>query len=80
MVNESGKSARNDGFDKSPEEFYDKNRKPLRNTQYSHCSALLQLLFFSLLDQKLISGVFIIAGAAIGLIVVRKASMLKQQN
>ena len=29
MVNESGNSARNDGFDKSPEEFYDKSRKEI---------------------------------------------------
>ena len=29
MVNESGNSARNDGFDKSPEEFYDKSRQEI---------------------------------------------------
>ena len=50
MVNESGNSARNDGFDKSPEEFFDRSRKEIEKYFIIRIVLLLlQLFFFSLL-------------------------------
>jgi CheY-like chemotaxis protein len=79
MVNESGNNARNDGFDKSPEEFFDKSRQEIEKYSifafFAFIAAIL-LLSFSL---KLISGIFIIGGAAIGLVVNRKVSILNSR-
>ena len=67
MVNESGNSARNDGFDKSPEEFFDKSRKEIEKYFIFALFALIAAVILLSFGLKLISGILIIAGAAIGL-------------
>ena len=79
MVNESGINARNDGFDKSPEEFCDKYRKEIENYFIFALLALIAAVLFLSFGLKLVSGVLIIAAAAIGLIVNRKVSMLNSR-
>jgi CheY-like chemotaxis protein len=76
MVNESGNNARNDGFDKSPEEFFDKSRQEIEKYFIFALFALIVAVLLLSFGLKLISGIFIIAGAAIGLVVNRKISML----
>ncbi len=76
MVNESGNNARNDGFDKSPEEYFDNRRTEIEKYFIFALFALIAAVVFLSFGLKLISGVFIIAAAAIGLMVNRKVSML----
>jgi CheY-like chemotaxis protein/uncharacterized membrane protein len=76
MVNESGNSARKDGFDKSPEEFYDKSRKEIEKYFIFALLTLIAAILFLSFGLNLISGVLIISGAAVGLVVNRKVSVL----
>ncbi len=79
MVSESGNSARNDGFNKSPEEFYDKSRQEIERYFILALFALIAAIILLSFGLNLISGVLIIAGAAIILIVNRKVSMLNSR-
>jgi len=79
MVNESGNNARNDGFDKSPEEFFDKSRKEIEKYFIFALFALIAAVLILSFGLKLISGVLIITGAAIGLIVYKKVSILNNR-
>jgi CheY-like chemotaxis protein/uncharacterized membrane protein len=72
MANESGNSVRNDGFDKSPEEFYNRSRKEIEKYFILALLALIAAVLLLSFGFKLISGVLIIAGAAIGLMVNKK--------
>ena len=79
MVNESGNNARNDGLDKSPEEFFDKSRKEIEKYFIFSLFALIAAVLILSFGLKLISGVLIITGAAIGLIVYKKVSILNNR-
>jgi CheY-like chemotaxis protein len=76
MVNESGNNARNDGFDKSPEEFFDNRRSEIEKYFIFALFALIASVLFISFGLKLISGILIIVAAAIGLMINRKVSML----
>ena len=52
MFNESGINARNDGFDKSPEEFCDKHRKEIENYFIFALLALIAAVLFLLFGLK----------------------------
>jgi CheY-like chemotaxis protein/uncharacterized membrane protein len=79
MLNESGNSARNDGLDKSTEEFYDKSRQEIEKYFIFALFALIAAVIFLSFGLKLISGILIIAGAAIGLIINRKILRLNNR-
>jgi CheY-like chemotaxis protein/uncharacterized membrane protein len=79
MANESGKNARNDGFDKSPEEFFDKNRNEIEKYSIFALFALIAAILLLSFGLKLFSGILIIAGAAIGLVVNKKVSLLNRR-
>ncbi len=74
MVSESGKSAGNNGYGKSPEELFEKSSKEIEKyaiiALFCFIAAVLLLTF----DQKLLSGLMVIAGAIIGLLIIRKTS------
>jgi CheY-like chemotaxis protein len=76
MPTESGKNARRDVFDKSPEEYFDKRGGEIEKYFISGLFALIAAVLFLSFGLKLISGILIIAGAAIGLAIHRKVSML----
>jgi CheY-like chemotaxis protein len=73
---ESVKSITDDGSEKSPYDSFEKNRREIE--KYSIISIFLLIAAILLLpfDQKLISGILVIAGAAAGLLVNRKGSQL----
>ena len=79
MASESGKGSINDVIDRSPEEFFDKIKKEIEKyfifALFSLIAAILLLSF----DQKLLAGIFIIAGSAIGLVINRKTSLLNNK-
>jgi CheY-like chemotaxis protein len=79
MVIESGNNARNDSFDKSPEEFFDRSGKEIEKyfifAMFSLIAAILILSF----GLKLISGILIIGGVAIGLIINKKVAVLNKR-
>ena len=79
MVNESGKNARNDGFDKSPGEFFDKSRKEIEKYSILALFALIAAVLFLSFGLKLIAGILVIAGAAIGLVINRKVSLFNSR-
>jgi CheY-like chemotaxis protein/uncharacterized membrane protein len=79
MDNESGSSARNDGLDTSPEEVYEKSRLEIEKYFIFALFALIAAIIFLSFGQKLIAGILIIAGAAIGLFVNRKVSSLNRR-
>lgn len=76
MVIESANNSRNDGFDKSPGEFFDKSRKEIEKYSIFGLFALIAAVLCIPVGFRLLSGILIIAGAAIGLLIYRKVSML----
>jgi CheY-like chemotaxis protein/uncharacterized membrane protein len=79
MVNESGNRARNDGIKKLSEEFYDKIRLEIEKYFIFAFFSLIAAVIFLTFGLKLICGVLIIAGTAIGLMINRKVSMLNRR-
>jgi CheY-like chemotaxis protein len=77
MSNESGKYAKNDGIDKSPEEFFAGSGKEIEKYLIFALFALIAAVIFLSFDLKLIAGILIIAAAIIGLLINRKVSVLK---
>jgi CheY-like chemotaxis protein len=76
MVNDSGNSSINDGFEKSPEDFFDRSRKEIERYSILGLAALIAAVLLITFDLKLFSGIFIIAAAAAGLLIYRKTSNL----
>ncbi|MBK8880962.1 MAG: response regulator [Bacteroidales bacterium] len=76
MINESGSINRNDSFDKSPDEFLDKSRKEIEKYGIFALFALIAAILLLSFGLKLVSGILIITGAALGLVVIRKVSSL----
>ena len=79
MTNESGNNAMSDRFDKSPEEFLDKSRREIERYAILALFALIAAVLLLSFGLKLFSGMLVIAGAAIGLIVIRKVSSLNSR-
>ena len=76
MVSESGKNAINNGYNKSPEELFDKSWKEIKLYSLIALFCLIISVLLISFDQKLFAGVMVITGACIGLIVIRKTSSL----
>jgi CheY-like chemotaxis protein len=79
MLNESGKNSTYNSHEKTPEEFFDKRKKEINNYSVIGLFALIAAVIFLSFGLKLISGIFIIAGAAIMLAVNRKNSLLNNK-
>jgi CheY-like chemotaxis protein len=76
MVSETGRSKNTNGLNKSAEEFFDKSRKNVETYSYLALLCLIMAILLISFNQKLLAGCLIIACAALGIIVVRKASYL----
>jgi CheY-like chemotaxis protein len=76
MVSESGKNDGNYGYNKSPEEIFDKSWKEIKSYSIIALFCLLVSVLLISFDQKLFAGVLVITGASIGIIVIRKTSSL----
>jgi CheY-like chemotaxis protein len=79
MVSETGKSNKNNDLNKSSEEFFDKSRKNIETYSIVALFCLIAAILLISFDQKLFAGCLIIAGASIGVVVVRKASSLNKK-
>lgn len=79
MVSETGKSNNNNGLNKSSEEFSDKSRKNIETYSVIALFCLIAAVLLVTFNQKLLAGCLIIAGASIGVIIVRKASDLNKR-
>jgi len=78
MANESGNNASNAGLVKSPEEYFDKSRKEIEQYLILVMLLLIAAIVFLSFNLRLVSGMSIIAGAAIILLINRKASSLNR--
>jgi CheY-like chemotaxis protein len=76
MVSETEKGTRSSGLNRSTEEIFEKKRKTIE----SYSIIVLLILIFAVLlisfNLKLPAGCLVIAGASLGIIIVRKASNL----
>lgn len=79
MATESGITGGNDSFDKSPEDYFDKCRRDIEKFSIFALFALFAAVIFLSFGLKLICGIFIIAGAAAGLVITRKVSTLNSR-
>ncbi|MGD0753512.1 MAG: response regulator [Bacteroidales bacterium] len=78
MVSETENGSRSNGLNKSTEEIFEKKRKTIES--YSIIALLILILAVLLItfNLKLPAGCLIIAGASLGIIIVRKASNLNK--
>jgi signal transduction histidine kinase len=72
MVNVFGRSKRNEILNKTSEEIFNKSMKKIENYSIIALFLLIAAILFLSFDQKLVSGIMIIAGASMGVIIVRK--------
>ncbi|MCX6321779.1 MAG: response regulator [Bacteroidia bacterium] len=79
MVSETGKSNNNNGLNKSSEEFSDMSRKNIETYSIIALLCLIAAVLLVTFNQKLLAGCLIIAGASIGVIIVRKVSDLNKR-
>jgi CheY-like chemotaxis protein len=79
MTGESGKSTNSEGYSKSPEEFFSKSRVEIEKYSIFALFFLIAAIVLLSVDLKLVSGIMIIAGAALGLTVFRKTSLLNKK-
>jgi CheY-like chemotaxis protein len=79
MVSESRKSDKNNGVNKSSEEFFDKSGKNIEKYSIIALFCLITAIILISFDQKFFAGCLIIAGAGIGIIVYRKSSFLNKK-
>ena len=79
MVSETEKSNNNNGLNKSSEEFFDKSRKKIETYSIIALFCLIAAILLISFDLKLLAGCLIIAGASLGVIVVRKSSELNKR-
>ena len=78
MVIETGRSNNNIGLNKSSEEFFDKSRKDIETYSIVALLCLIAAILLISFDLRLLAGCLIIAGASIGLILVKKVSSLNK--
>jgi CheY-like chemotaxis protein len=77
MISKSGKDDSSYGYNKSPEEFFENSWKEIKSYSIIALFCLLVSVLLISFDQKLLAGVMVIAGASIGLIVIRKTLSLE---
>jgi CheY-like chemotaxis protein len=78
MVNETGKSNNSIGLNKFSEDFFDKSRKHIETYSIIALFCLIAAVLVVTLNQKLLAGCLIIAGASIGLIIFKKTLTLNK--
>jgi len=76
MVSDTENGARSTGFNKSSEEFFEKKRKSIESYSIVVLLILITAVILISFNLKLPAGCLIIAGASLGIIIVRKASSL----
>ncbi len=76
MVNETGKNNIKDGLNKSSEEFTGKSRKEIESFAIIALFCLIAAVLLISFDLRLPAGCLIIAGTAIGVIIIRKNSVI----
>jgi CheY-like chemotaxis protein len=76
MVSDTENGARSAGFNKSNEEFFEKKRKSIESYSIVVLLILVTAVILISFNLKLPAGCLIIAGASLGIIIVRKASSL----
>ena len=79
MISETGKSNDNNGLNRSSEEFSDKRWKNIETFSIIALFCLVAAVLLITFNQNFFAGCFIIAGASIGVIVVRKTSDLNKR-
>jgi CheY-like chemotaxis protein len=79
MVSETGKNNKNNGLNKSSEEFFNKSRKIIETYSIIALFCLIAAVVLLSFNQKFIAGCLVIAGAGIGAVVVRNSSLLNQK-
>jgi CheY-like chemotaxis protein len=78
MVSETEKSTRNNGFSKSNEGIFEKKRKTIETYSIVTLLILITSVLLISFNLKLPAGCLIIAGASLGVIIIRKASELNK--
>jgi hypothetical protein len=78
MVSETEKSTRNNGFSKSNEGIFEKKRKTIETYSIATLLLLIASVLLISFNLKLPAGCLIIAGASLGVIIIRKASELNK--
>jgi CheY-like chemotaxis protein len=78
MVSETEKSSRNNGFSKSGEGIFEKKRKTIETYSIVTLLILIASVLLISFNLKLPAGCLIIAGASMGVIIIRKASELNK--
>ena len=79
MVNETGISNKNKWLNRSSEEHFEKSRKNIEKYSIIVLFCLIAAILLISINQKLPAGFMIIAGASLGLLVIRKASDLNKR-
>lgn len=80
MVSDSGKSNNDNGVNKSPEESVTKSRKSIETYLIIALFCLIVALLLLSFNQPLFAGCLIIVSASIGVIIVRKSSLLHKKS
>lgn len=78
MVSEAEKSVINNGSNKTNEEIFEKKRKFIDSYSIIVLFVLLSAILLISFNLKLLAGCMVIAGASLGVIIVRKASELNK--
>jgi CheY-like chemotaxis protein len=78
MVSETEKSTSNNGFSKSNEGIFEKKRKTIETYSIATLLILITSVLLISFNLKLPAGCLIIAGASMGVIIIRKASELNR--
>jgi CheY-like chemotaxis protein len=78
MVSETEKGGRRNGLNKSTEEIFEKKRKVIETYSLITLFTLIFAVILITFDLKLPAGCLIIAGAGLGIVIVRKASELNK--
>jgi len=78
MVSETEKSVRNNGYNKSGEEIFEQKRKTIETYSIVILLILITAVLLISFNLKLPAGCLVIAGAALGVIIIRKVSELNK--
>jgi CheY-like chemotaxis protein len=78
MVSETENNVRNNGFNKSSEEIFEKKKKTIETYSIVILFILIAAVLLISFNLKLPAGCLIIAGAAMGVIIIRKSSELNR--
>jgi CheY-like chemotaxis protein len=78
MVSETEKSVKSNGLNKSTEEIFEKKRKTIETYSIITLFTLIFAVLLITFNLKLPAGCLIIAGAGLGIVIVRKASELNK--